>query len=115
MVPTVGAMMIGSSALFVATMWYNARCIGRIALNYDDDHTATLSHLNMMGRRVDKVVPVSSLQLMTRHDHKQWIDDKLYYINWDHFKTNDRLWEYVIPAQKQRVLIPDYGYRKKTN
>ena len=98
MLPVIGGVFICSSLVFVATMWYNARTIGKIALN--EDTTATISHLNMMGKRVDKVVPVSSLRLMTRHDHKQWIDNKLYYINWEHFKTNDRLWEYLIPAQK---------------
>ena len=111
MVPALGMVLIFSSLLFTATMWYNAMCIGKISLNQDT--TATLSHLNMFGRRVDKTVPLSSLQLMTKLDHKQWIDGKLYYINWDQFKANDRLWENAIPAQKPHVLIPENVYRNR--
>ncbi|KAL5255305.1 hypothetical protein ACHWQZ_G014647 [Mnemiopsis leidyi] len=110
LVRPIGVLAIVTSLLLVATMWYNARNIGKLALN--QDATATISHLNMYGRRVDKIVPVSDLQLMTRLDHKQVIGKKMYYINWDHFKTNDSLWQHVIPAQKERVLLPDYSDKK---
>ena len=111
LVRPIGGIAIGASALFVATMWYNSRNIGKIVLN--KDATATISHLNMYGRRVDKIVPVKDLQLMTKHDHKQVIGKKMYYINWEHFKTNDQLWQYVVPAQKESILLPDYTDKKK--
>ena len=89
----------------ITTMWYNSRCVGKIVLN--DDSSATISHLNMYGRRVNQTVSLSDLKLMTKHDHKQVIGGKMLFIDWDKFKTNDKLWEYAIPAQKQRVLIAD--------
>ena len=103
--PLLGAAVQFYPLFMITTMWYNARCVGKMVINQDT--TVTVSHLNMFGRRVDRTVSQSDLQLMTKHDHKQFIGGKMLFIDWDKFKIDDRLWEHAIPAQKQRVLIAD--------
>ena len=86
-----------------SSIWYQKRSIGMIALK--DPHTAVISTMNYFGRRVDKEVHIDKLSLLSKTDHKARIDNRMYFLNWEVFKVDDKLWGYIVPSGKKQLVL----------